>query len=152
MSGLSEVRKFTRLLEELWNIRMAIGSPGVGMPGSVIENSSWHLHHVPAANTRALATQATAGAGQRNVCTYLFFCLAAGVLPTITNPVIEVVDGVTRIWGMKVGVQAIAGDRLVVATPVLLIGSPDTAMSIGFDAAGGANTFESVSASGFVIG
>ena len=115
---------------------------------------SWTAIHVPAANTQATATQASAGAGLRNVCMSITVILAAAAtVPTAVNVTISLIDGasggVTYLWRTTLSLPATAGATTGVAITGLAIrGSVDTAMTLEFSGAGGANTIESVTMSG----
>ena len=114
-------------------------------------------HHVPAANTQATATQAAAGDGKRNVCTWLTVTLAAGATaPAAVNVSVSLIDGATGgttyLWRMTLSLAAVAGQSNEFGLSGLwLVGSQNTAMTLEFSAAGGLNTFESVSFGGTTI-
>lgn len=115
------------------------------------------INHAPAANTQATITQAAAGVGKRNVCTALTVILAAGTTaPAAAQVDVKLIDGAsggaTILWEAQLSLQAVAGDRAGVALSGLWIeGTANTAMTLEFSAAGGANTFESVDLSGHVV-
>ena len=119
--------------------------------------SAWRVNHVPAVNVQATVTQAAAGAGVRNVCTAITVSLAAGsTAPTAVNVNVNLRDGAsgagTVAWGQTISLPATAGatNGFVVA-PCWIVGTANTAMTIEFSAAGGANTFQSVFAQGITI-
>lgn len=120
-------------------------------------SSIWSQHHVPAANTQATATQALAGKNARNVCTWLTVTLAGGaVAPAAVNVSVSLIDGAsggtTFLWRKTMSLAAVAGQENTFGLSGLwLVGSQNTAMTLEFSAAGGANTFESVSFGGTQI-
>ena len=115
---------------------------------------SWTAIHVPAANAQATATKASAGAGLRNVCSALTVVLAAGATaPVAVNVTINLIDGAsggtTYLWRATLSIPATAGATSGISPPGLAIrGTADTAMTLEFSVAGGANTIESVTMSG----
>ena len=124
-----------------------------GLPGEVVPNSHWQVNHVPVANTQATITVGAAGVGKRNVCNYLSFTLSTDIIaPAVFNTIIEVLDNVTRIWGARMVARAVAGSLDTVAPAIILVGSVNVDMVIRFAAAAGVNTFETISAQGYVIG
>lgn len=120
--------------------------------------TDWTKTHGPAANTPATCTQAAAGAGKRNVCTGLTVMLVSNtVAPAAAAVVVRLIDGAsggtTYLWEMRLSLPATAGAASgAVRENLFIVGSPNTAMTLEFSAAGGANTFESVSMEGAVIG
>ena len=115
---------------------------------------SWTADNVPAANTQATATKASAGAGLRNVCMSITVTLAAtATAPTAVNLTINLIDGAsggtTYLWQTTVSLPATAGAATGFAITGLAIrGTADTAMTLEFSAAGGLSTIESVTMSG----
>jgi hypothetical protein len=105
-------------------------------------------NHSPAANTQATASAAAAGAGVRWVCTAIMAGIAAtGTAPAATSVTLNLRDGAsgagTVLWSAELGVPATAGATAGVAISDLWIpGSANTAMTLEFAAAGGANTKE----------
>lgn len=122
--------------------------------GASATGSSWTSVHTPAANTRATTTRAAAGAGVRNVCTGLTVTLAAGaVAPSAVQVTVTLRDGAsgagTVKWAAVLALTAVAGQLVGAVKDNLWIeGSPNTAMTLEFDIAGGANTIEAVSMEG----
>lgn len=114
----------------------------------------WGASHVPAANTQATATRAAAGAGIRNVCTGFTVTLAAQATdPAAIQLVVRVIDGAsgtgTYLWQSVIAIPATAGAiAAIVRSSIYLPGTANTAMTVEFSAAGGANTIESVSMDG----
>jgi hypothetical protein len=120
--------------------------------------SDWVAIHAPVANTQATATKAAAGLGKRNVVTGLTIVLAAGATaPTAVNVTVNLIDGASAgtayLWRATMSLPATAGAMNgIVREPIWIKGSPNTAMTLEFSAAGGANTIESVSMEGTVLG
>lgn len=114
--------------------------------------SNWgHKQHKPAANTQATITLAAGGAGVRNVCTGLTVMLAAGTTaPSAASVTVALIDGstggTTYLWGPHtVSLPAVAGAETgIVVGHCWKPGTANTAMTLEFSAAGGANTFETV--------
>lgn len=107
--------------------------------------------HAPVANTQATATRAAPGANKRNVCTGFVVSLCAGATaPTATTVTVAVIDGssggATFLWGpTRLAIPAVAGAMNGIARQGLwLQGTANTPITIEFNAAAGANTFESV--------
>lgn len=117
----------------------------------------WTAIHVPAANTTATATKAAAGVNIKNVCTTLTVVLAAtATAPTAVNLQVNLIDGAaggtTYLWRTTISLPATAGAMNGVALSGLWFpGTANTAMTLEFSAAGGANTIESVTMSGTTI-
>lgn len=118
---------------------------------------SWSAHHVPDANTAATATQAAPGVSKRNVITWLTVVFAAGSsAPAAVNTSVSAIDGgtggTTYLWRATISLPATAGATNGIALEDLwLPGSTNTATTLEFLAAGGANTYESVSFGGVVV-
>lgn len=114
----------------------------------------WTALHVPSANTQATITKAAAGAGIRNICTGFTVTLAAGTTaPAAVQLTVMLVDGASGgtsyLWRSVICLPATAGAvTAFVRSGMLIPGSANTAMTLEFSAAGGANTFESVSMDG----
>jgi len=119
--------------------------------------SIWTQIHVPAANTQATKSQGAAGAGIRNVCTGFTVTLAAGATaPTAINLVANLIDGAsggaTYLWRSTISLPAVAGSQTSIVRGNLWIpGTANTAITLEFSAAGGANTIESVSMEGTTV-
>lgn len=115
----------------------------------------WTVVHTPVANVQATASRAAAGAGVRNVATAIVVTFAAGaVAPAAVNASWALRDGATGVGTIllrgTVSLPAVAGHS---APPVTLSGlwiegTANTAMTLEFSAAAGANTLESVSLMG----
>jgi len=112
----------------------------------------WSANHTPAANTQATVTRAAGGAGVRHVLRSFDATLIGLTGSAETTILVNVRDGATgagtilrsfRLLVIPGGLTGLAlGD-------LNLAGSENTAMTIEFAAAAGANTFETVSMSGF---
>lgn len=117
-------------------------------------STQWEATHVPAANTVATVSKAAAGAGVRNVCTGFTVAIASGaVAPTATQLTVALIDGAaggaTYIWRAVIALPAVAGATTAyVRSHCWLPGSANTAMTLEFSGAGGANTYQSVSMDG----
>ncbi len=127
-------------------------------------STDWRVNHAPTANTQATATQGAvattvpASGLTRNVCTGITVAIGGGALAPVAKQVnVAVIDGVsgatTYLWGpMPITIPAVAGAlNGYVCIPMFEIGTPYTAMTIEFDAAGGANTVEAVWMTGTTI-
>lgn len=117
----------------------------------------WSVTHAPAVNTVATATKAAGAAGVRHVCTSISARLLGGVAaPAAIQGTLNLRDGATGagtiIWSQTVVLAAAAGAKDEVSMSGLnIVGSAATAMTLEFVAAGGANTFESVSLTGYSV-
>lgn len=125
------------------------------MAGGAEIMRSWSKTHVPAANTQATITQPAPGQGKKLVCTGLTVAFAAGAAaPTATTATVSLIDGATGgttfLWQMTLGVVATAGATNGHSRPGKWVASHNTALTLEFSAAGGANTLESVSMEGYI--
>ena len=122
----------------------------------------WVVSSAPAVNTVATTTQAASpapagGQGTRHVCTSITAIFAAGTAaPTAAVGTVNLRDGAsgagTILASFSIGVEATAGrTTLLELTGLEIIGSPNTAMTLEFTAAGGLNTFESVTLTGHTL-
>jgi len=112
--------------------------------------SGWHIFHAPAANTQATITRA-AQAGAVHVAECVVVRLVAGATaPTAATATINLRDGVsgmgTILAAWPISITAVAG---ATAEPVQICGldvrgSLNTAMTLEYTAASGANTIQSV--------
>jgi hypothetical protein len=114
----------------------------------------WSTTHEPAANTQATITRAAAGVGVKNVCTGLTVTFAAGATaPAAVQVAVRLRDGGTGagtvLWAAVLSLPATAGASVGVARQGLWIpGTANTAMTLEFSAAGGANTIQAVALEG----
>lgn len=117
----------------------------------------WSQVHLPAVNTRATTTKTAGAAGVRHVATGLTVVLAGdSTAPAATVLDVRLRDGIadtgTILWQSKITLPATAGAMNGISRSGLFIrGTAATAMTLEFSAAGGANTFESVSLEGVDI-
>lgn len=121
-------------------------------------SASWAQGDAPAVNTKATTTKAAGGAGVRHVCTGIVGSFAAGTsAPTAINLLVLLRDGSTGagtvLWAATLSLPATAGQNapVVVATGLNIRGSANTAMTLEFSVAGGANTFQCVGLQGVTI-
>lgn len=120
----------------------------VALPGE------WSITAQPAANTVASATRAAGGAGVRHVLRTINATIGFNPAPAAAVVSVYVRDGAsgvgTILWIDQANVEAVAGRAArVVATGLNLVGSANTAMTVEFSAAGGASTFETITATGY---
>lgn len=116
----------------------------------------WTIANDPAVNTAATASKAAGTGGAVHVAD----CVTATFVANTTAPAAAVVTAVIRdgatgagtiLWSADLGVTATAG---LSSTPIYLCGlningTANTAMTVEFTAAGGANTFETVAVTGY---
>lgn len=112
----------------------------------------WSVNHTPVANTQATASKAAGAAGVRHVCRSISAMLNALTAAAETTVLLNLRDGATGagtiLWSLRL--HAIpAGTTGIAISNLNIFGSAATAMTLEFAAAGGANTFESVSMSGY---
>jgi hypothetical protein len=116
----------------------------------------WTAEHTPAVNTKATCVKA-ATADKRHVCTGITATLAAGATAPgavqLSVSLIEDAGGTpTTRWSAVLALQAVAGDRCGVTRQCWI---PATALNksltLEFSAAGGANTYESVTMEGITL-
>lgn len=126
--------------------------------GSANPSTVWTKNHFPAANTQATASQTAAGVGVKNVCTGVTIALASSstTAPAAIQVSVALRDGAsgagTVLWGAVIALPAVAGAMTaIVRSGIWVIGSANTAMTLEFSAAGGANTIESVSMEGTTV-
>ena len=109
--------------------------------------------HVPAANTQATIAKSAGAAGVRNVCTQITVTLAADTTaPAAVAATVNLIDGAsggtTYLWRARLSLPAVAGaTNGIVVVPCWFVGTAATALTLEFAAAGGANTFQTVSMS-----
>jgi hypothetical protein len=118
----------------------------------LLADSEFSLVHTPAAATQATKTIAAAGPGIRHVLRSLVATLATGATAQAVAATVVVRDGATGvgaiIWAQQVIIPANIA-WTVMPTDLLLAGSPNTAMTLEFTAAGVAGSFESISGTGY---
>lgn len=115
----------------------------------------WPVTSSPGANVQASATKAAGAAGVRHVCTGVSINLASGsVAPAASQLTVNLRDGASGLGTIlatwTIAIPAAAGAFANIQLGGLnLPGSANTAMTLEFAAAGGANTFESVTLFGY---
>lgn len=133
------------------NVALAaqIGVTAVGMCGN------WSINHTPAANTQATITRA-AVASQRHVCTSITASLIGLAASAEATVLINLRDGATGtgtiLWSTRLLVAGTTGTETGISLSNLSIfGTANTAMTLEFETAGGASTFESVALTGYTV-
>lgn len=129
-----------------------LGVQAVSSPGN------WSITHTPAANTQATISRA-ATASTRHVCTSISATLSAQVAATSGDVQINLRDGATGagtiLWSQTArvgGASSLSADRAIfLLSGLSIFGSVNTAMTLEFSAAGGANIFESVALTGYSV-
>jgi len=120
------------------------GAVMVAPPGN------WAITHAPAAATQATITRAAGGAGTRHVATSISFSMVSNAAREFHD--IRLRDGAsgagTILWSMRIGTP-IGGETLITIGGLNIVGSDNTAMTLEFDAAGGAGSLEGVSLTGY---
>jgi hypothetical protein len=117
--------------------------------------SGWAVQVASAVNT--VATISKAGvAGTRHVATTITACLVGHTAAPAATGQLNVVlrDGATGVgavlWAGTLSIPAVAGEcRVFTVSGLFIIGTAGNAMTLEFQTAGGANTFETVSLTGF---
>jgi hypothetical protein len=118
--------------------------------------STWAQAHEPAANTQGTTSKAADGAG-RHACTGLTATFTATAsAPTAVEVAVRLRDGAsgagTVLWAGKLSLPATAGASVgVTRSGLWIVGTANTAMTLEFSAAGGANTTEVVSLEGVTL-
>ena len=122
-----------------------------------IAKQSWVVTNNPGVNAQATATKA-AKPGSRNVCQTINATLAAGaVAPAAVQVSVNLRDGAsgagTVLWSGVISLPAVAGQNAapISITGLSILGSFNTPMTLEFSGAGGANTFEAVSMTGYEV-
>lgn len=121
----------------------------------VTRPGDWTTLSSPAVNTQATVSKAAGGAGVRHVCTGISARFIGGTTaPAATQAVLNLRDGATGAGGIllqyTIIIPAVIGAKDEVnLTGLNIVGSPNTAMTIEFGGAGGANTFQSVNITGY---
>lgn len=120
----------------------------------IVRPGDWSVTHAPAANTKATASKAAA-AGVVHVATSISVALVAGATaPTAVTLTVNLIDGAsggsTYLWQSAISLAAVAGQSNPINLSGLnLAGTAGTAMTLEFSAAGGTNTVESVTLTGY---
>ena len=119
--------------------------------------TTWATTHEPSANTQATITKAAGSGGQRHICTGLTVTLATGSsAPAAVQVAARLRDGTsgagTILWAGVFSLPATAGISTgATRSGLWIVGSADTAMTLEFSAAAGANTIEAVSLEGVTL-
>lgn len=118
-----------------------------------LPNTGFYVVSNPAAGSQASASQAAAGAGLKNVATTICFSASATAAPALTALTVNLRDGASGAGTIKatfqVAIPATTGQSVVpFCTPVIVIGSANTAMTLEFSA-GLANLIESATLHGY---
>lgn len=115
----------------------------------VTQPGNWAQQDAPGGNTQATTTRA-AVAGQRHVCTSIHASLAGTGVSGLVNVLLrDGASGVGAVLWNGVMVIAAGESRNIDLAPLHILGSVNTAMTLEFDAAGGVNTEEAVSLTGY---
>lgn len=119
-----------------------------------VRPAEWTVTHAPAANTQATASKAAVTAVQ-HVCTAISARIVGGTTaPAATTATLNLRDGATGAgtilasWTLSLA-GAIAAKDEVNLTGLNIVGTAGTAMTLEFAAAGGANTLQSVTLTGY---
>lgn len=119
--------------------------------GAHQQNSAWAVSHCPAANTTATITRAAPGVGKRLVVTSIDVGACAGTTaPTAAAVTVSLTDGALTVhWKKNMVFPATAGIQggIVLDNEWIII-PENTAVTLAFSVAGGANTFEDVNMRG----
>jgi hypothetical protein len=118
----------------------------------------WSVVHTPATTVQATASKAAGAAGVRHVATGFTATYAAGgtAITAATPLLINLRDGATGagtvLWSSYINVPGVAAQAYTISMSNLsLVGTAATAMTLEFSAAGGTNSYESVSIQGYDV-
>jgi len=115
--------------------------------------STWFVTNTPAANTQATASKAAGGGTVRHVAASITWCFATDTAAGAGPFNINLRDGATgagtimRTW--IVDLPAVENSQCQDLSGLNMTGSANTAMTLEFAAAGGANTVETVTLTGY---
>ena len=144
----------TVILGSAANLSAAASGNGASV---FVPAGQWSVTHAPAANTQATASKAAGGAGVRHVCTAISATLVAGATaPTATTATLNLRDGatgaVTVLMSWTLGLEATAGKTVTLSLSGLSIfGTANTAMTLEYSGASGANSLQSVNIVGYDV-
>lgn len=114
--------------------------------------STWSEHDLPIAATQAIASKAAGAAGVRHVTTSITACLLD--TDSVDAQAVVLRDGATGagtiLWAAQLGVSAVSGSQCI-TMPITITGSAATAMTLEFSSAGSANSFETVTLTGYSV-
>lgn len=118
-----------------------------------LPNTGFYVVSNPAAGSQATASQAAAGTNIKNVATNICFSAGSTTAPALTALTVNLRDGATGAGTVKatfeIIIPATTGQNVVpFCTPVNVIGSSNTAMTLEFSASL-ANLIESVTLHGY---
>ena len=129
---------------------------GLATPLPVIYPVTWSAVHTPATATQATATKIAGSAGVKHVATYLTYVYSAGAsaIAAAAPLLINLRDGSTGagtiLWSAYVNIPAVAGQTTHGEVgPLAIVGSAATALTLEFSAAGGTNSYQSVTLLGY---
>lgn len=110
---------------------------------------SWTAFHKPAANTVATISKAAGGAAVRHVCKGFMVGLSNNAAAASSAVTVQLRDGATGagtvLWETSMAIPATAFTSQVIAISGLyIVGTANTAMTLEFSGAAGANTLENV--------
>ena len=116
-------------------------------------DTRWIGIHRPTSNTQATITISSPGAGFVLICDTLTVSFAAdSSAPSATTRQPSLIagssGGTTYLWGTRLGIPAVAGATNGACPHGPWSAGEATALTLEFDSAGGANTFEAVTMSG----
>ena len=159
MNGLSLAKGLATDIADLARMATAAVLSAVTQGFALLVNrpADWSATHTPAVNIVATISKAAGGAGVRHVCTSISARILGGtVAPAAVQGTLVLRDGAsgvgTIIWSQTVVLAAAVGAKDEVKISGLnIIGSANAAMTLEFIAAGGLNTFESVSLTGYSV-
>ncbi len=119
--------------------------------------NAWTQVHEPATNTQATCVQAAPGANLKNIVTSITGTLAAGsTAPTAVQLYLRLVEDAAgtpaTIWTAAISLPATAGASSGIALTNLWIPvTSNKSITLRFSAAGGTNTYETVSMQGIIV-
>lgn len=123
-----------------------------GVPGVVVADSAWGVFHNPAANTQATVTQAAPGANRRLVITSARWSSGTtALLGAVQNRTVELFSGAAIYQGQLIHPSAAGSWQQINLENRVIVAPVNTSVIIRFDAAGGANTFQSVAMTGYTV-
>lgn len=116
----------------------------------------FNIQHTPAVNTAATITQSAPSAGSRNVCTSIAATLASDAAPAAVKVSVSLITDTggtpVTLWSAVLSIPAVAGASTgIVISNLWIVGGSAKDLRLVFSAAGGANTYESVSMTGVVV-
>lgn len=125
---------------------------------AVAEPGEWTFVHSAGANVQATATRAAGAAGVRHVARSIAASfIAQSPAPAGITVEVNLRNGASGaggvLWQGRLTIQAVAFDRNppILISGLNIVGTAATAMTLEFNIAGGANTFQTVSASGYSV-